>query len=327
MEPLIYYPSFEPPSEIWLKFAILYFENFKPIVPYERRHNLSDNFKRIIDQTDLVEIYSPEYDTGYRASLKTIEEIEKINKDEIGRSYLFNKVGILRNWKNHQNHLYEIYREKFSNDFYNYCINHKIGQRSPNGIIVPIELGYMYMTYLAKEIAFQESAAIITDSVRFDNFTNYARATNSTFTRKNKFAKGIINLLVPKNLSDISFEKLIEFRNKNRELISAFNTELDNTQDSISNGYSDQNFIDNFNNIYSDFSKEIMLQGLGVVSIPLAAYIFIAQPILITAEYIKEILGALGIILGGGYTLNKGLKDIETGRYCKKYMTNLKRLS
>ena len=36
------------------------------------------------------------------------------------------------------------------------------------------------MTYLAKELAFRESAAIITDNNRFDNFTNYARGTNAT---------------------------------------------------------------------------------------------------------------------------------------------------
>ena len=30
MEPLIYYPTFEPPTDAWLKFSLLYFENFRP---------------------------------------------------------------------------------------------------------------------------------------------------------------------------------------------------------------------------------------------------------------------------------------------------------
>lgn len=33
-----------------------------------------------------------------------------------------------------------------------------------------------------------------------------------------------------------------------------------------------------------------------------------------TPEYVKEILGSLGIIIGVGYALNSGLKDNQTGR-------------
>ena len=76
----------------------------------------------------------------------------------------------------------------------------------------------------------------------------------------------------------------------------------------------------------SEYSKEVLIQGIGIASIPFAAYVLITNPDATKPEYIHEILGALGIVLGGGYTLNKGFKDIETKRYCKKYLTNLKRL-
>lgn len=62
------------------------------------------------------------------------------------------------------------------------------------------------------------------------------------------------------------------------------------------------------------------------LGIPFAAYILLQNPNSTTPEYVKEILGGLGIILGGGYSLNKGLKDSQTRRYCKKYLTNLERL-
>ena len=182
------------------------------------------------------------------------------------------------------------------------------------------------MTHLAKEIAFTQSAAIITDNNRFDNYTNFSRVTTPYVDRRTKFAKGIINLLVPSNLADIPIEKLIKFRNKKRKLIAAFNQEIDNVQEKISIGFTERSFIDSYNNIYSEFSKEVLLQGLGIAAIPLAAYILIHNPLATAPEYINEILGGIGMVLGGGYALNKGLRDIQTKRYCKKYLTNLERI-
>lgn len=326
MEPLIYYPTFEPPSDIWLKFSLLYFENFKPIVPYNRRHLISDNFRLVEQETDLVTLYEPRYEDGHRASLQAIEEVEKILRNTYDRSPLFRQVNVLRNWNNPTNWQFLVFREKFSDNWVYFCEENNLGRQTQDGLLMSEELAFLFMTYLAKEIAFHESAAIVTDNNRFDNFTNYARSTYATIDRKTKFAKGIFNLIVPKNLSQISIGHVIDFRNRNRNLLRAFNSELDNVQDKISEGYSHQDFIDSYNNIYSEYSREILTQGLGLASIPFAAYILLQNPNSTTPEYIKEILGALGIILGGGYTLNKGLKDNQTKRYCKKYLTNLERL-
>ncbi len=326
MEPLIYYPNFEPPSEIWLKFSLLYFENFKPIVPHNRRHLLSDDFRRINAETDLVELYSPDYEEGYRASLNAIDEAEKILANTYSRSPLFNRINLHRAWQDPGSWNFEICREKFSDDWADYCEGKNIDRRTNDGILLPEELAFLFMTYLAREIAFKETAAIITDSNRFDNFTNYTRSTTPTVERRTKFAKGIVNLLVPQNLASIPFQRLIEFRNRNRNMITAFNNELTNIQEKISQGYSEQDFIDSYNNIYSEFSREVILQGIGIATIPFAAYMLIENPQATTPEYIKEILGALGIILGGGYALNKGLRDFKTKRYCKKYLINLERL-
>lgn len=326
MEPLIYYPTFEPPTDAWLKFSLLYFENFRPIIPYSRRGLVSDNYKRIIENTDLIRPYSPGADVGYRASLKAIEEVEKIYDKRHQRSLLFNSANLIRKWENSANWNFNVYHEKFSDIWADYCERNNIGRRTENGITLPEELAFLFMTYLAKEIAFEESAAIITDNNKYDNFTNYSRSTTPSLNRTTKFAKGIINLLIPKNLADIPFERLIEFRENNRDYLRAFNSELQNIQEKIGEGYSEQDFINSYNNIYSEFSRQVVLTGIGLASIPFAAYMLIKNPAATAPEYVKEILGALGIALGGGYTLNKGLRDNETGRYCKKYITNLERI-
>ena len=74
--------------------------------------------------------------------------------------------------------------------------------------------------------------------------------------------------MVPQNLSDIPIERLVDFRNRNRQLITAFNKELDNVQDKIGEGYTCRDFIDSYNNIYSEFSREVLLLGIGIASIP-----------------------------------------------------------
>lgn len=326
MEPLIYYPTFEPPSDIWLKFSLLYFENFMPIVPNNRQDLISDGFRLIERETDLITLYNPYYEDGYRASLQSIDEVQKMLQNTYDRSPLFRQINALRKWQNPEKWNFIIYREKFSDNWACFCQENNLGISTEDGLLVHEELAFLFMTYLAKEIAFRESAAVITDNNRFDNFTNYARASNSTIDRRNKFAKGIFSFLVPKNISEIPISTLIEFRNKNRHLLRAFNSELDNVQNRIGQGYSEREFVESYNDIYSEYSKEILLQGLGIASVPFAAYMLIQNPAATAPEYIKEILGALGIILGGGYTLNKGLKDNQTRRYCKKYLTNLERL-
>ena len=77
------------------------------------------------------------------------------------------------------------------------------------------ELGFIFMSFLACEIAYIENAAIVTDNDAFDKFTNSRRMNDMRQVRRNNFAKGIINLLVPGNLSNIPFKNLIKFRSDN----------------------------------------------------------------------------------------------------------------
>jgi len=138
--------------------------------------------------------------------------------------------------------------------------------------------------------------------------------------------KGIISLLVPANISEISLDTLIEFRNRNRERIKAFNNQINLLEDSIGNGITERQFVNSFNDIYSELTREIVLMGIGLASIPFATYMLINNPQALSAEYSKEILGALGIGLGGTYTVKRALFDTRERRLCKKYLTNIERL-
>jgi hypothetical protein len=322
---LIYYPFLEPPDQEWLKFALLYFDQFEPIIPYNRRGEISDVFKRLLDETDLIHPFSPDYSQGQRASVRTVEEAEKMFRQP-ERAFPFRKTNLLKTWTEPSAWDSQLYEEKFSYDFLAFCKENKIGEKTTDGLLLPEELTFMFMTNLAKEISYDREASIITDSIRYDDYTNFSHTLAKKPQRIGTFAKGIINLLVPGNLGEISYANLIKFRKNHREGIRSFNVELDNVETSIGQGITKRDFIESFNSIYSDFSKEVIIQGIGVAAIPFAAYILINNPQALAAEYVKETLGGLGFVLGGTYSLGKLWIDKKNKRYCKKYLTNLERL-
>lgn len=326
MKKFIYYPNLEPPNTEWLKFSILYMEKFESIVPYGRQHLISDEYRRLLYETDLVEMYSPEFMQGERASIKSIEEAQRFLQNTYGRGPLMNRINIERSWRTERNWTYQIFSEKFSYQFGEFCEQEGIGRRNGEGLILPKELAFIFMTHLVQEISYERNGSVITDNVEFDNYSNFSKVYNPGVRNRNKFMKGIINLLVPANISDISFERLIEFRNQNRERITAFNNQINLLEESIGNGVTERQFINSFNEIYSELTREIVLMGIGLASIPFAAYVLINNPQALSAEYSKEILGALGIGIGGTYAIKRALFDTREKRLCKKYLTNVERL-
>lgn len=326
MKKYLYYPNFEPPNRAWLKFATLYLEKLESIVPYHRQHLISEDYRRISEETDLVEMYSPEYHQGERASINAIEEAEKFIRQPYRRSQLLNRINVTRDWRNEENWNYQIFAEKFSYQWGEFCEENGIGRRNAEGLELPRDLAFIFMTHLAKEISFERNGSIITDNIQFDNYSNFSRVLNPRIINRNKFIKGIFNLVVPANISEISFPTLIEFRNRNRERIAAFNRQIDNIEESIGEGITEREFVDSFNNIYSELTNEVLQTGIGLASIPFAAYILVNNPTALSAEYSKEILGALGIGIGGTYAVKRALFNTRERRLCKKYLTNLERL-
>jgi hypothetical protein len=326
MKKFIYYPNFEPPDNEWLKFAILYLDKFESIVPYNRRHLVSDEFRQLENETDLLNMFSPDYSQGEPASVKAIQESERFMNRTYATSSLFNRVNIQRDWRNPDSWEYQIFGEKFSHSWAEYCESERIGRRNQNGLMLPKSLAFLYMTHLAKEIAFDREGNIITDNLDYDRYTSYARIKSTNTNVRDKFMRGIIELKIPQNLNSISFDKLIEFRNNNRELIQAFNSQINVIEHSISNGLTEQNFIDNYNYTLKELTKEIIKLGIDIAIIPLAFYTLIQNSDALNQEYVKEILGSLSVLGGGYFGVRKSLYDNKEERMCKKYLTRLSHL-
>ena len=323
MKKFLYYPNLEPPNTEWLKFSLLYLEKFESIVPYDRQHLISDDYRRISQETDLVDLYAPGYEQTERASIKSINHTENILNKPYRYSGLFNRVNLKRDWTNRMNWNYQIFSEKFSPQFAYFCVENNLGERNNDGLLLPKELAFLFMTHLAKEISTERNGSIITDNVEFDSYTNYSRITKVSTRKRLEFMKGVIDLSVPTNISEIGFDKLIEFRNKNRDRITAFNNQIEIVEESIGNGITEKEFIKNFNNVHKELTKQIVLLGSRASKIPLATYMLLNNPVALSIDYAREILTGLGVGLGGYYAVKDALINTNERRSCKKYLTNM----
>ncbi len=73
MHRLLYYPNFEIQDQNLLKFALLYIDEIRPIIPENARESLSDPMRNILRNTELINPYSPNYENGYLASVAAIK--------------------------------------------------------------------------------------------------------------------------------------------------------------------------------------------------------------------------------------------------------------
>lgn len=324
MKDLIYFPYFEPQNDKWLKFSLLYIDEFRPIIPYNRKEDISDLYKQIIENTDLVKSYSPHYSEGAIASQKTINEIEHLLVNIQNRNFLFDYNNLYNNIKN--NREYFIYGEKFSYEFEQYCIKNDFGTKNENGLYLSEELAYIFMTNLAKEISYKTNSSIITDSNKFNDYSNSKRILNQDNQKRMNLAENIIDLKLPNHINEIEFKELIKFREENRELLKVFNIELNKISTSDINTISTYNFLQNYDEIYIELMKKIATFGIIGAGVPFSIYSFLQNNDITNAEYAKEIISAIGGVSGIGFAIKDVMTDTKDKRQTLKYFANLQKI-
>lgn len=220
MRSMIYYPGFEIESEKWLKFALLYFEELRPIIPYMDAPEymyLSDNARRIMDETNLIRPYRPIYEEGYCASVIACEEFDKYLKNPDRYAYAFAKsrgINVVEQWKNKSLQTCNLYNEKFSDEFFRYCLDNGIAHPYNNGIAISKDLAFVYMSLLADVISKKQEIEMFTDISRYNhllliNDKQLAYSQNLRY----KIAKTQIEFAIPSKIDQIPLETIIMLRN------------------------------------------------------------------------------------------------------------------
>lgn len=322
MKDLIYFPSFEPANEIWLKFALLYMDEFQPIIPYSRQDDISPLYKQIKDSTNLIKPYSPDYQDGVNASKKAINKIAELLKTN--SNHLFNYKDLQRTMNDDRNYL--IYSDKFSSDFEYFCIDNNYGTKNDNGLFVSEELGFIFMQHLAQEISYKTNSSIITDNQKFNNYANFERFETPSQKKKIKLAENIIDLKLPQNINEIEFDKLIKFRNENIKLIKIFSEHIQKIQQHEINGKTSYGFIEEYNEIYSELIIKIALFGSAGIAIPFSICSAFQDNDISLIESAKELFSSIGGVAGAFYSINDVMSKTKEKRAVISYFANLEKI-
>jgi hypothetical protein len=325
MKNLIYYPNFESRDLNWLKFALIYLENFSPIIPDSGEGFISDLYRQLKNETDLLLIHQPDYNQGNRATKKAIDYVTKVIQNPHFYIDDLNSMNAVREWKNPENQTYTLCEEKFVDEWRRFCQENKFVQDSPYGLQISQNLGEVYMTFLAQEVAYEEEASPITDKKYLDDLSISIRTKNVTNDNKIEVAKSVIEHQLPLDFRHIDINEIIKIRNKpgfkTKQL--AFHSELNKTYESIGKAIEPAKFIDSYNQTLNDWTGELTKYGIGAVTCGLSAYVLLQNDLATYPEYAKQILEA-GLILMGGHTLVKNINKNMDRKYCRQYLTELK---
>lgn len=329
MERLIYYPGFEVQRVDWLKFALLYIGKLNPIIPEAGEIYLSDTFKKIQAETNLFQLHRPEYQEGEMATLDAIEVTNKIIRDPRSYSRIFRNDNILDIWRNPDFHNYTLFADKYTQTWEDFCFENGIATQHDEGILLNDQLGYVYMTLLAQIIADRRGVSPITDHSNLDRLAIFARRVETTAKDRLQTAQAQINLKLPRNLSDISFDELIRVRNRPgfKEKLSAFQHEFNNYLSNIEMGTENTEFVVNFGDIWQEFSGDIAKIGIGTISFALGTWLAVTNPQISTEEYLKTVIvGGAGLVVSSVIDVKKSWEKSRSKRFTRKYLADIRNI-
>lgn len=230
MREMVYYPGFDVKDKTWLKFALLYFDCLRPIIPQEASWDYKPSTKAmelVIAKSDLINACEPTYIEVNKASRSAIDyfdakpEIWHSMTKEFGRNFRYTHVN----------------REKFNAEFFNYCVKNKIGIESDRGILLPEDIAFGYMSLLANGISEARGLDMITDNSRqnwlVSDITHSRREHSRWLDLETKLVQDVYECVIPKDLRSIKLEDIINLR-KNpdfSELRRAFMAQIEKNID------------------------------------------------------------------------------------------------
>ena len=331
MKQLIYYPGFEVTDLNWLKFALLYIDKLCPITPASADSHLSDLFRQIETDTDLIDVYRPQKDEGATATLDSLEYVDKILRAPKRYSTFLGQDDILQRWRQPTTQNYLIFSEKYAVGWEDYCIKNHLGVKSNHGVCVNRQLAMIYMTLLAQAIADARGISPITDDRNLDSYYIFARRPNSDLNQRVSLAQGTLQIKLPVALSQIDIDKIIDLRNKPnfKKNLKAFHYELDRFLDNTEQAPTTPTTVDFVNTlgpIWKDFTDNLLVLGLETTTFGLGVWLTVASPTATGITFVKEIAGGLSLIVGSTIAVKSTWRHTETKRNSRKYLADISKL-
>lgn len=329
MRELIYYPSFEVRNQEWLKFALLYLEKLDPIIPESGDAHLSDEYRMIVNETDLIQIHRPDYLEGESATLDAVAQIERILKHPEAFQGILSDANFLQKWKDQDKQQVTLFREKYTDYWEGFCTDNKIGKRSEHGLMLSRDVANIYMTILAQCVADSRGVSPITDDRLLDRFSIFSRKARSNNANTIEAAQGIINLKLPGNLREISLGDIIALRNKQnfKHQQRAFHEELERFLGNMEQANEDVKFEKSLGNIWNDFSDEIVRVGTGTVAFGLGVWLLFQSSGTAVYPALEKMGGGTALTVGSVISIRNTWKNTKTRRMARRYLADIQDLA
>ncbi len=327
MKQLIYYPGFEVRDINWLKFALLYLNNLDPIVTEAGDGKLSDLYKRLLADTDLIQLHRPKDEEALVASRNASNEVERILKRP--STYGIDD-SVMQKWRNSENHDDTLWQGKYSDDWATFCLNNGFASKFEGGLKVPKQLALIYMSFLAQVISDEREIPAITDDTELDRLFIRARRAGPRSMNKFNLAKATIALRLPANIEDIDIVKIIRFREKPgfKDRLSAFHDQLEVFTKALENwnGLPERDFLHSLGSPIRDFQDEIIRLGTGAAPVTLGAYLLVSAATPSELEALKVAAAGAAFIGSNVVALKNAWRNTKTKRYVRKYVADLSQL-
>jgi len=325
MKKLIYYPGFESTNEDWIKFALLYIGQLAPILPVKADNKRSDFYKKLNEETDLLSLHRPGFREGHEASLDVIDICEKIAVKPESFDMFFGKVNVIRNWKDKSEHTYTLYEEKYSSEWFRYCIDCGYATENEDGMALSETLATFYMTFLANKIADTKNISPITDLTHLDKLSYLLKKNAPVETNESMNAQAIINLKLPKRLNAISLDKIIKLRNSGDFKIrqSAFHDELKAFLSALETGDHSYDLAKKYNSSVLNFTELMWTLGQDSGQVSLAAWVLLNTVAPHLPDILKLATTASGVLIKQSLSISKTWKNDASKRNCRRYLADL----
>jgi hypothetical protein len=327
MEEAIYYPGFEIGDENWLKFALLYVDKLFPIIPPEADHHLSDAYRRLRNETDLICPHRPDYTEGQAATLDAISEIETISRHPQNYAGIFSSPDITQNWRSKENWQYTLFEQKFTPAWMDYCVREGFGKRIPEGLVLDRSLGLLYMSILAQAVSESRELPSLTDNAEMDKISIVTRGAKPVTPKSIRVGKGLIELRLPANLSGIPLEKIIKHRATGgfKTKLHAFHKELGQYIKAVEDGIADGDFFETRGNLLKDFSDELV--KVAAESVPWIISVHVALSTLAGAPETVTVLADMGVLaVNSVIGFRENWEHTRSKHFTRKYLVDLENL-
>lgn len=337
MNDLIYYPGFEIADQRCLKFALLYLDCIRPIIPLWVRHGtkyISDSFRRVMDETNLIYPYCPDSDEGSIASIQACEEIEKILSapDRYVECFHYsNGNDMLDKWRDPRYQDTTLFRDKFSGTLFRFCVENKIATPCNEGIKISKELSFVYMSLLANVISREDELELFTDN-RTYSLISIKNELNVAKKLKKNLEVGCSNIefVLPRNLDDIQLEEIIKLRKQSgfNDARKAFLKEIEKLIEYQENGRLDYS-LEEFLSIKKDLLNAMPKAFLMLAAVTLSVFSFSSFDDGLSGRNMIAATANAGVNVGSAYAawhdMRNSIDEQKQKHLARKYLATIRK--